>query len=104
MHGIPWLLPTEVVDTFSACSHGVPQGYALAASGANKAYRMYSQKVSFDDARLTCQEDGAEIAMPRNVEDISDIKEFDCEYSHLTSPETVNNESHKVSYKYCSFR
>ena len=69
---------------------------------------MYSQKVSFDDARLTCGVDGAEIAMPRNVEDISDIKEFDCEYSHLTSPETVKNvviciQSRKVSYKYCSF-
>ena len=42
---------------------------------------MYNQKVSFNQAKQTCEEDGAEIAMPRNAEDISDIKEFDREYS-----------------------
>ena len=79
---IPCLLSTEVVDAISACSL-VPHGYTPAASGANKAYRMYTQKVSFDDAKLICEEDGAEIAMPRTVEDISDIKAFDREYSLL---------------------
>ena len=89
------MLSTEFVDTISACSLGLPHGYTPAASGANKAYRLYTQKVSFDDAKLTCEEDGAEIAMPRNVDDIRDIKDFDCEYSLFTSiapPETYKNE------------
>ena len=42
---------------------------------------MLSQKMKFNQAKLACQAEGSVLAMPRTVEDISDIKEFDCEYS-----------------------
>ena len=65
----------------SACPYGYPQGYTPAVSGALKAYKLFSQKDDFNQAKQTCQDEGSILAMPRNVDDISDIKTFDCEYS-----------------------
>ena len=42
---------------------------------------MLSLKMKFNQAKQACQDEGSVLAMPRTVEDISDIKEFDCEYS-----------------------
>ena len=42
---------------------------------------MFSQKMDKQKAKEACQDEGSVLAMPRTVEDISDIKEFDCEYS-----------------------
>ena len=66
----------NIINVFSAC----PEGYTPAASGAHKAYKMLSQKMKFNQAKQACQDEGSVLAMPRTVEDISDIKEFDCEY------------------------
>ena len=66
----------NIINVFLAC----PEGYTPAASGAHKAYKMLSQKMKFNQAKLACQAEGSVLAMPRTVEDISDIKEFDCEY------------------------
>ena len=41
---------------------------------------MLSLKMKFNQAKQACQDEGSVLAMPRTVEDISDIKEFDCEY------------------------
>ena len=64
---------------------GCPSGYTPAASGAPKAYKLLSQKVDFNQAKQTCQDEGSVLAMPRNVDDISDIKTFDCEYFLFSS-------------------
>ena len=41
---------------------------------------MFSQKMDKQKAKEACQHEGSVLAMPRTVEDISDIKQFDCEY------------------------
>ena len=72
------------INVFSGCaSDGYPGGYTPAASGAHKAYKMLSQKMEFNQAKQACQYEGSVLAMPRTVEDISDIKEFDCEYPEI---------------------
>ena len=71
----------NLIHVLSVCPNGYPQGYTLAASGAHKAYKMFSQKVNFNQAKQACEDEGSVLSMPRTVEDISDIKEFDREYS-----------------------
>ena len=44
---------------------------------------MLTQNMTFNQAKQACQDEGSVLAMPRTVEDISDIKEFDCEYPEI---------------------
>ena len=37
--------------------------------------------MKFEEAMRACQDEGAVLAMPRTVEDISDIKQYDREYN-----------------------
>ena len=53
-------------------------------SAANKAYKMSSQKMNFREAKQFCEDEGQVLAMPRTVEDVSDIKEFDCKCPTLS--------------------
>ena len=69
----------NLINVFSACPNGYPQGYTLAASGAHKAYKMLSQQMNFTQAKQACQGEGSVLAMPRTVKDICDIKEYDRE-------------------------
>ena len=41
---------------------------------------MLTQQMNFSQAKQACQGEGSVLAMPRNVEDICDIKEYDREY------------------------
>ena len=75
----------NLVIAVSGCHYGYPQGYTPAASGAGKAYRMLANKRNFDTAKQVCQNEGSVLAMPRNVEDISDIKAANREYSLFNS-------------------
>ena len=77
----------NLVIVVSGCRYGVPQGYTPAASGANKAYRMLTHTKNFNQAKQACQNEaqGSVLAMPRNVEDISDMKTFNRKYSLFNS-------------------
>ena len=75
----------NLVIAVSGCHYGYPQGYTRAASGANKAYRMLTHTKNFNQAKQACQNEGSVLAMPRNVEDISDIKTFNRKYSLFNS-------------------
>ena len=68
------------INVLSDCPNGHPQGYTRAASGAPIAYKLLSEKMNFSEAKQACQNEGTVLAMPRTVEDISDIKLYDREY------------------------
>ena len=61
-------------------------GYTPAKSGQSqslqspKAYKMLNGKLNFNDAKSFCKDEGSVLAMPKTVEDVNDIKEFDCKY------------------------
>ena len=69
-----------LINVLSDCPNGLPQGYTRAASGAPIAYKLFSEKMNFNEAKQACQNEGTVLAMPRTVEDISDIKLYDREY------------------------
>ena len=75
----------NLVIAVSGCRNGYPQGYTPAASGASKAYRMWTHTKDFNQAKQACQNEGSVLAMPRNVEDISDMKTFNRKYSLFNS-------------------
>ena len=55
---------------------GFPVGYKPARSGAAKAYKKMSGKMSFEDAKLACEADNANIVMPKSVDDLKDIQGY----------------------------
>ena len=63
---------------------GTGRRRVCACNDGRNVYKMSSQKMTFAQAKLTCQNDGSVLAMPRTKDDVIKIKElFDCKYCAL---------------------
>ena len=66
--------PPTTENPSEECNY--PDGYALAASGAAKAYKKLTPTMEFTEAQYACDQDGATLYMPKTVQDLNDINEY----------------------------